>query len=546
MRKSVALFICLLAAAELRGASQIRSVLVFPFENRSSRSDLNWISESFAEVLSTRLESPGRSVLGRSERKEAYDQLGIPANSPLTLASAYKVAEVLGADWGVVGDFNVEGDRLSARARVLDLRTVKLAPPLEAAGQLADLVELQTRLAWRILALHDPGFTTGKEEDFVRRFPEIRLDAFESYIRGVLATDDSSRVSFLTEADRLNPAEHRAAFELGRHFFQQKDYAASAKWSRRLNETDADYFESLFYLSVDEFFLGRDAEAEKGFEALAKEVPLNEVWNNLGVMLARRGRHAEALVSFERAYQRDPSDPDFCFNRAVSLWYMKRYDQAAGALKEALRANPEDSEAHTLLATVLGRLVDSTGEQRELQWLAEREGNSPADVLGDFLPQARLKKNYEGRAFRLLTVTVRNALEQRLAEGPAEQHRQAHLARGRQFLVEGRIAEAERELAEAASLLPQDSEAHLALAQALEVQGRQQEAARELEASLKLKNTSAAHLHLARVYLSLGRPEAAREHSQAALSLDPANREAEGLVEAVKAAQRVSATRKTP
>ena len=420
MRMGVVLLICLLAAFELRGASQARSVLVFPFENRSSRSDLNWISESFAEVLSTRLESSARSALGRNERKEAYDRLGIPVNSPLTLASAYKVAEVLGADWGVIGDFNVEGDRLSARARVLDLRTLKLASSLEANGQLADLIDLQTRLAWRILALHDRGFTTGKEEDFSRRFPEVRLDAFENYIRGVLATDDSSRVAFLTEADRLNPAEHRAAFELARHFFQQKDYAASAKWFRKLNETDADYFESLFYLSVDEFFLGRDAEAEKGFEALAKEVPLNEVWNNLGVMKARRGRHAEALASFERAYQRDRADPDFCFNRAVSLWYLKQYDQAARALEETLRANPEDSEAHTLMVTVLGRLGDSTGEQRELQWLADREGNSPADVQGDFLPQARLKKNYDGRAFRLLTVMARKAPEARLADGPAD------------------------------------------------------------------------------------------------------------------------------
>ena len=45
----------------------------------------------------------------------------------------------------------------------------------------------------------------------------------------------------------------------------------------------------------------------------------DEVSNNLGVLEARRGRYDEALANFERAYQSDPSDADFCFNRGVAL-----------------------------------------------------------------------------------------------------------------------------------------------------------------------------------------------------------------------------------
>jgi len=544
MRRACGLLLTLLVAVKLQGSPEGRTILVFPFENRSTRSDLNWISESFAEILSSRLAGPDNYVLDREERNTACVQLSIPPEIPLTLASAYKVTQVLGADWAVVGSYSVTTSRLTARAQLLDVRQLKLAPALEVTGELAELDDLQTRLAWRLLATHDPGFTVGKEEDFRRRFPEIRLDAFENYIRGVLATDDESRVRFFLESDRLNPADHRAAFAFGRLYYDQKDYGNSAKWLRKLEATDANYLESLFLLAVDEFFLGHQQAAKQAFETLAKELPLNEVSNNLGVLKARRGRYAEALPSFERAFQGDPTDPDFAFNLGVCLWYLNRFAESAQYLREALRANNEDAEAHTLLAMVLGKLGDSPGQRAELQWLAEHGNDLGADLAGDILPQARLKKNYDGRALRLLSLTLHNALEERLANLPADQHSDVHLGRGKKFFAEGRFPEAEHELAEAVSLVPGDSEARLALAQVLEAEGKHGEAAAELEKSLQLKNSFAAHLSLARVYLSLNQPDLAREQGQAALQLDPGNQEAEQLIDRIRAA--TADSRKTP
>jgi len=531
-------------SSPLWGAPGARTVLVFPFENQSARPDLSWIAEGFADILSSRLAGPGRYVLGREERIAAYQQLGIPPDTPLTLASEYKVAETLGVEWAVVGDFNVEGDRLRAHAQLLDVRKLKLAPPLEVTGELPDLVDLQSRLAWRLLATQDRDFTVGSEDDFRRRFPEIRLDAFENYIRGLLATDEESRLRFLRAADRLNPADQRAAFELGRFYFEQKDYADSAKWLQKLTSTDTSSLEAAFLLAVDQYFLGQPAAAEKAFTALSKEIPLNEVWNNLGVLKARRGRYAAALPDFQRAYQGDPTDRDFCFNLGACLWYLKTYKEAAQYLEEALRENDDDPDAHTLLAAVLGELGDTAGQRRELQWLSEHEGASLAELPGDFLPQARLKKNYDGRAFRLLSLAVGNALEESLARQPVEQHEDVHVGRGRKFLQEGRLPEAERELREAVSLLPGDSDAHLFLAQVYETQGRYQDAAGELQTSLKLKNTAQAHLWLARVYLALKRPEAARDESAVALQLEPGNSEAARLIDQVR--EHATAVRKTP
>lgn len=541
----VSLLIFALVSGQLKGAPAARTVLVFPFINRSTRADLNWISEGFAVILSSRLASADRYVLGREERNAAYAQLELPPEAPLSLASEYKVAEILGVDWAVVGNFNVEGNRLTARARLLEAHGLKLSPALEATGELSDLVELQTQLAWRLLAAHDPDFVVGQEDDFRRRFPEVRLDAFENYIRGILATDTASRVHFLTEADRRNPLDHQAAFQLGLFYFDQKDYAKSVLWLRKLDERDSNYLESLFHIGVGEYFLGHEAVAEQAFTALERQIPLTEVSNNLGVMEAHRNDFADALVQFNRAYQADSTDPDFSFNMGVCLWYLKRYNEAYKYLKEALSLDDDDPGAHSLLALVSGKLGDSQRQQVERKWIADHEGIPISKITDDdILPQTRIKKNYDGRAFRLLALTVQNAMEQSLARKPPLEHAEVHLADGKRLFAEGRLAEADRELSEAVSLVPQDDQAHLIFAQVLEAESKHQEAAAEIETALKLKNSVAAHILLARVYFAMNRLDAARAQGQIALGLEPGNSEAAQLMDQIRG--RAPTPRSTP
>jgi tetratricopeptide (TPR) repeat protein len=447
-------------------------------------------------------------------------------------------------DWAILGNFNVTDHRLVAHAQLLNVKLLRLSQPLEVSGDLTELVDLQTRLAWRLLATHDPGFTVGNEEDFRRRFHDIRLDAFENYIRGLLAVDDASRLHFFTESERLDPSDHQAAFALGRFYFEQKDYANSAKWLGKIEESDPNYSESLFLRAVDEFFLGHEQVAEKDFGTLAKVLPLDEVSNNLGVLEARRGRYDQALVNFERAYQGDPSDGDFCFNRGVALWYEQRYPEAAESLLAAVQADPDDAEAHELLAVVFGKLNDDAAEQKELDWLANHEVGTAAGQPGDVLPMPRLKKNYDGRAFRLLELTLHNAMEQHLAHASLQKRIDAHLAEGKKLLAEDLYGEAEHELADVVAMSPDDPQAHILLAQALEGEGKHPEAAKELQNSLNLQDSAGTHLSLAHVYLSMNQPELARLQAQAALNLDPGNQQAGQLMQQIPAG--APAARKTP
>lgn len=521
-------------ASVMRAAvpGQTRTVLVLPFENESPRADLGWISEAFAQVLSVDLAGTGRYVLDREERNAAYEQLGIPAGTPITLASAYKVTETLGVDWTVVGKFSVAGDQLTASCQLLQAHPLKLSPPLEASGALSDLLDVQTRLAWRLLATHDPQFTAGDEEAFAKSFPPVRLDAFENYIRGILAADGETRLHFLKEADRIDPSDHRAALELGKYYFEQKQYPESATWLRKLTPSDSDYLESLFLLGVDDYFTGDDARAQASFAALEKQMPLSEATNNLGVVRARRGDYQNALTDFESASRDDPLDVDFDFNVAVCLWHLKKYDEAAQDLNADLAQQDNDPEAHALLAVVLHKLRDSQGERREAGWLSAH--GSSEDLSPDFSPELRLKKHYDGRAFGLLGVMLHNAVEARLSqENPAE-HGQAHLTQGKRFLAEGRLAEAERELQEASTLLPENSEVYLVLGQVYEAEGRHQQAADQFKTALLFDDNAVTHIWLAQAYLSMNQTSLALDQDRTALSMSPNDSAAKRLLDDIE------------
>jgi Tfp pilus assembly protein PilF len=146
----------------------------------------------------------------------------------------------------------------------------------------------------------------------------------------------------------------------------------------------------------------------------------------------------------------------------------------------------------------------------------------------------RLKKRYDGRAFGLLALMLRNSMEAHLAQESPGEHGETHLSLGKKLFADGRLPEAEHELMEACSLLPQSSEPYLVLGQVYEAEGRHQDAAAELKTSLQLDNNAMTHLWLARVYSSMNQSELALEQGRAALSMDPGNPDAERLLDAIR------------
>ena len=393
-------FFLLLLTPSLYGAPPAETVVVFPFENLSGRPELNWISESFAEVLQSRLSSATPYALSREERRSGFGLLGLPPGSGLTLASLFKGAQVVEADWAVTGAFEWNGDTISARLQLVNINMPRITTILREEGKLDDLLGLQSRLAWSLLRNLDPTF--GMERgDFVRSFPPVRLDAFESLIYGLLANDWDVQVRFFTKAFQLDPHERRSAFELGRLYLEDKKYAPSLEWLKKLEPGNQRYLEATFLKGINHYWMDEFEKAESMFRRLVERLDSPEVHNNLGVLEAGQGNHTEAIEHLVAAYRLNPDDADLNFNLALLLWKTSQFDQAARYVRECLRLRGDDSEAQRLQSRIVARQMARAESQADPGEAEDAAQNPAGNTLRPETElEARIAVEYNPRPFR--------------------------------------------------------------------------------------------------------------------------------------------------
>src|SRR5208337_2128409 len=467
---------------------------------------LEWLGESFPETFHEQLNSPVLYVASRDERLRAYDRQGIPAGVHPSRATLYRLAEQMDVDYAVLGSYSYDGARLTAIAQLLDMRAQKLSPEATESGPLADLGSLQSALAWDLLRLIRSDFSMPKDKYIASAAP-ARLDALENYIRGILATTAEEKVRHYREAVRLNPDYAQAWLELGKTYYAQRAYEPAIAALGQIPHSSAVAREANFYLGLAAYAHGDFAKSESAFEFVAARLPLAEVYNNLGVVAARRGHSPkQAAERFERAIQNDPSDADYHFNMGVTLAADGDRAGAARELHTALDHRPSDAEAKMLLDSLTspaGSIVPSSATSK--------------------IPLERIKRNYDEEAFRQLTTQMGNWAEERFARSDPRTHARFHLELGKELLAHGFSAEAEAEFRHAAAVDPSSTAPLNALAEAYDARGDAREARAQAEASLRLRESAEAYVILARLDLRENRIEAATQNINRALQLEPGN-----------------------
>lgn len=499
-----------------QSAGTTHSLVVFPFENTSKVPGIEWIGDSFPELLGARLAGPDVYVLPRETRLLAFERLGIPSTLRPSRPTMYRLAQQMGADYAILGHYDFDGRTFTAAAQLLDLNQDRLFAETRQSGALVDLVTIQTTLAWDLLSRLAPGRAANRQR-FLASAPPVRLDALEHYVRGTLATDPGEKAALLREAVRISPSYADALLLLGKTLLQQRDYTEAASWLGRVPEGQPQWREANFYLGLAAYSLHDFARAESAFQMVAAKLPLTEVYNNLGVVAARRGE-ATALEYFQKSVDADPSDADYRFNLALALY--KRGDTAGATrqLREAQQARPNDAEIKALKET-LGREQDSVA----------------AAAVRSKLPQERIRTNYDESSFRQVAAALQSVIEQKLARSDPATHARFHSDRGMELLNQGFEAESERDFREALQLDPGNAEAHAGMARILEDRNDGPGARAEAEASLRLKPMAEAYLVLARLDLRENRLDAAAGSVTDALRLEPANGDALALQRAVAA-----------
>lgn len=152
--------------------------------------------------------------------------------------------------------------------------------------------------------------------------------------------------------------------------------------------TDRRYLEAQFFLGLCRFYNGDYAGAEHSFALVAEQVPLNEVWNNLGAAQARQKKTDAAVSSFDKAIDGDSADPDYRFNLGFTQWRAGQFPAAVQSLRAATERNASDQEATALLGRALKQDAPRAGDPRS----ENRE---------------RVKTNYEEEAYRQLQAELK-------------------------------------------------------------------------------------------------------------------------------------------
>lgn len=362
------------------------TVLVLPFFNVSNTASLDWIGESIAETIRESLVAQGVLALDREDRQEGFRRLSVRPYALLTLASVVKIAEALDAGQVMFGQYSLSpatGSKgsLQITSRIIDLKKIKQGQQFSETGALEDLAVLETHLAWQAVVAFAPK-TAPTEEAFRKSRPALRVDAIESYVRGLMAVSPEQKHRFFTQAVRLDERFSQPSFQLGRMLTDKKDYRVAAGWLEHVDRTDSHYLEAQFLLGICKYNTGDFAGAETAFRLVSASVPLNEVFNNLGAAQSRQN-NAETLENFSKALEGDSADPDYHFNLGYALWKRGRIDDAAQSFRAALARKPSDTEA----TIMLGRCLSKS---------APRPGDPKSDGL------ERLKLNFEETAYRQL------------------------------------------------------------------------------------------------------------------------------------------------
>jgi tetratricopeptide (TPR) repeat protein len=392
----------------------------------------------------------------------------------------------------------------------VDVTNLRMLPAVSVRGEMRDLMGVFSALAWQLTRELDPAFN-GSEETFVAAGREIRLDAFEQYIRGITEPDQAERQRHLEQAVKLSPGFGPAWMALGREDYNQQQYMEAAEAFAKVDRGGADGLEAGFYRGLSLLFSGEYAPAADAFADVARVLPLAEVVNNEGVAVSRQGKDGTSL--FIQAAAADPDAADYHFNLALSL---KRHGNVPGAINElaqCLKLRPGDSEAQAL----------------ETAWKA------PAGAADSSDPLERIVRSFDAAAFKQAAAVMDEMNAGRLEALAPHDRAQALCTQAKGYLDRGLLLEAERLYQAAVSADGKSAEAHAGLAEVRERSGDVDAARKEAQTSLTLGPSANAYLVLAQLDLTAGNLGTANTDANNALQLEPSNRTAQDILRQIAA-----------
>lgn len=503
-------------AADTTAQVNASTVVVLPFENSKQEARLAWMREGAAVLLSDYLAAAGDAAIDRDERIRAFDRLQLPATAVLSRASSIKVGHAVGAVTVVSGRFEVSGTELIVRARVIRLDTGRLLPEVEARGPLADVFGVFGRLAQQLRGPDAPAIAASD-----RVPPSSRV--FELYVKGLIADTSAAQLAFFEQVLKAAPQFDRARLAMWQVYTEAGDHLRALDAVGRVTAESRLSRDARFLGALSLTHLKRYDEALTALRVLQTAQRSAAVANAMGVVELRRvatPQPGRATYYFSQATELNPADGNLFFNLGYAYWLERDAKAAIYWLREAVRRDPGDGDAHFILSAALQQSgsTPEAGRERELALrLSSKYASWDAKPGGDPVPRGleRLDDELSPSAARVdLLITANGQREQ-------DTLAQFHLDAGRRAYEREADREAIEELRRALFLSPYRAEAHLLLGRLFLRGGRTEDAIEALKIALWSEETVAAHVALGEAYLQADERTLARAEADRALALDP-------------------------
>jgi tetratricopeptide (TPR) repeat protein len=202
----------------------------------------------------------------------------------------------------------------------------------------------------------DAGTNGAWREYLIRRALELdpaNTDALEelgALLRALRRFDEA--LDILQRLDKLAADDPRVAGDIGRCFSGLRRYGEAESYFRRALER-LDDANNRYDLGLVLDRTGRPAEAMREYRlALARNPTHRDALNNLGIAFARAGRLNDAAAYFERLVAADPANPDAHANLGAILLSVGEPDRAAQSFRAALEIDPGHAVARDALEKI--------------------------------------------------------------------------------------------------------------------------------------------------------------------------------------------------
>lgn len=309
-----------------------KAVAVMTFANITREPADDWIGTGIAETVSSDLKNVhGLTIIGRARVYDALRNLSTDAH--LNDSLAIDIGRRLGATWVVVGGFQRMGTRVRITANFVQVATGAVRRTVKLDGAIDEIFELQDKIVYELsqglnLALR------GTEIASIERRETRSVEAYQSYARGMMnlrqATRDSIEraIAAFEDATAHDPEYALAWAALGGAF--------GLKGS---------------FLSIPET-VHKAIEIERRALALDPELADAHVW--LGSALLGLGQVDEAILALKEALRLEPDNGQAHQGLARALWVGKGdFAAAIPVFERAIQLNPDAGYSYLQLALLL-------------------------------------------------------------------------------------------------------------------------------------------------------------------------------------------------